>query len=157
MTASIAPDIVVNDVRSGVMLVRDSERLVAVWAQCYRIDRNIQRDEIEVRRRVRIHRGGRGAPILLTKRGTRSSFLTGRTLRKFELENNLKVMPVDLRDLDSIADSEFDRKWAALNAVERIQILELLADGFGDFMLDTGGYTSVFTSAHASASIPTSW
>ena len=35
----------VNDSRSGVMLVRNCERLVAVWAQCYRIDRSLQPDE----------------------------------------------------------------------------------------------------------------
>jgi hypothetical protein len=35
---------------------------VAVFAQCYRIDRSLQPDEREVRRRVRIHRGDRGRP-----------------------------------------------------------------------------------------------
>jgi hypothetical protein len=119
---------VVNDDRSGVMVVRNCERLVAVWAQCYRIDRSLQPDEREVRLRVRIHRE-RGAPILLTKRGTRSSFLRGRTLRRFELETGLKVKPVELQDLDSIADGEFGRKWVALNAVERLRILEWIAEG----------------------------
>ena len=111
------------------MLVRNCERLVAVWAQCYRIDRSLQPDEKEVRRRVRIHRGERGAPILLTKRGRRSSFLMGRTLRRFELETGLQVKPVELRDLDLRADGAFDRKWAALNAVERLRILEWTAEG----------------------------
>jgi hypothetical protein len=118
-----------NDTRSGVMLVRNGERLVAVWAQCYRIDRSLQPDECEVRARVRIHRGERGCPILLTKRGQRSSFLTGRTLRRFEEETGLQVKPVELRDLDSRADGEFCRKWAALNAVERLRILEWVAEG----------------------------
>jgi hypothetical protein len=117
----------VNDTRTGVMLVRDGERLVAVW-QCYRVDRSLQPDEKEIRLRVRIHRGKRGAPILLTKRGRRSSFLTGRTLRRFELETGLQVKPVELRDLDSRADGEFGRKWAALNAVERLQILEWIVE-----------------------------
>jgi hypothetical protein len=120
---------VVNDTRSGVMLVHNSVRIVVVWAQCYRVDRSLQPHEREVRRRVRIHRGERGAPILLTKRGTRSSFLMGRTLRRFELETGLKVKPVELQDLDSIANGEFDRKWAALNAVERLRILEWIAEG----------------------------
>jgi hypothetical protein len=121
--------LVVNDTRSGVMLVCNGGRLVTVWAQCYRVDRSLQPDEIEVRRRVCIHRGERGAPILLTKRGTRSSFLTGRTLRRFELETGLQVKPVELRDLDSRADGEFGRKWAALNAIERLRILEWIAEG----------------------------
>ncbi len=121
--------LVVNDARSGVMLVRDGERLVVVWAQCYRIDRSLQPNEREARLRVCIYRGARGAPILLTKRGHRSSFLTGRTLRRFELETGLQVKPVELRDLDSRADGEFGRKWAALNAAERLQILEWIAEG----------------------------
>src|SRR5258706_13533239 len=120
--------LVVNDTRTGVMLVHNSERLVAVWAQCYRIDRTLQPDEPEVRLRVRIHRE-RGAPILVTKRGSRSSFLTGRTLRRFELETGLQVKAVELRDLDSRADGEFGRKWAALNAIERLRILEWIAEG----------------------------
>jgi hypothetical protein len=124
----MSDELVVNDTRSGVMLVRNSERLVAVWAECYRVDRSLQPDEQEVRRRVRIHRGERGAPILLTKRGTRSSFLMGTTLRRFELETGLQVKPVELRDLDSMADGEFDGKWAALDAVERLRILEWIAE-----------------------------
>jgi hypothetical protein len=120
---------VVNDTRSGVMLVRNSERLVAVWAHCYRVDRSLQSDEREVRRRVRIHRGERGAPILLTKRGSRSSFLTGRTLRRFELETGLQVKPVDLRDLDSMATSEYGRPWRGLTRKERLQVLEWIAEG----------------------------
>jgi hypothetical protein len=119
----------VNDTRSGVMLVRNSERLVAVWAQCYRIDRILQPDEIEVRRRVCIHRGERGSPILLTKRGTRSSFLTGKTLRKFEEETGLQVKPVIQRDLDTMATSEHGRPWRELTAKERLVILEWIAEG----------------------------
>src|SRR5260370_36702967 len=98
--------LVVNDTRSGVMLVRNGERLVAVWAQCYRVDRSLQPDEREVRLRVRIHRE-RGSPILLTKRGQRSSFLTGRTLRRFEEETGLQVRAAELRDLDSMAASGY--------------------------------------------------
>src|SRR5260370_17939927 len=119
--------LVVNDTRSGVMLVRNSERMVAVWAQCYRVDRGLQPHEQEVHRRVRIHRGERGAPILLTKRGTLSSFLMGTTLRRFEIETGLRVTHVELRDLDSMADGEFDKKWAALNVVQRVRILEWIA------------------------------
>ena len=120
---------VVNDTRTGVMLVHNSERLVAVWGQCYRIDRTLQPDEREVRLRVRIHRGERGAPILLTKRGWRSSFLTGRTLRQFELETGLQVKPVELRDLDSRADGEFGKSWLELTAKERLVILEWISEG----------------------------
>ena len=111
------------------MIARNSEHLVAVWAHCYRIDRSLQPEERECRLRVRIHRGERGSPILLTKRRWRSSFLTGKTLRQFELETGLQVKPVELRDLDSRADAEFGRKWAALNAAERLQILEWIAEG----------------------------
>src|SRR5258708_20513540 len=100
----------VNDTRSGVMLVHNSERLVAVWAQCYRVDRSLQPDESEVRRRVCIHRGERGAPILLTKQGRRSSFLTGRTFRRFELEPGLQVKPFVLRGLDPPPIGGFARK-----------------------------------------------
>ncbi len=125
----MSEDLLVNDDRSGVMIARNSEHLVAVWAQCYRVDRSLQPDEREVRLRVRIHRGKCGCPILLSKRGYRSSFLTGRTLRQFEKETGLQVKPVDLRDLDSRADGEFGRKWAALNAVERLRILEWIAEG----------------------------
>jgi hypothetical protein len=121
--------LVVNDTRSGVMLVRNSERLVAVWAQCFRIDRSLQPDEIEVRRRVCIHRGERGAPILLTKRGTRSSFLTGMTLRRFELETGLQVESVDLGILNSLAVSEHGRAWIELTPKERLQVLEWIAEG----------------------------
>jgi hypothetical protein len=112
-----------------VMIARNSERLVAVWAQCYRIDRSLQPDEREVRLRVRIHRGERGSPILLTKRGQRSSFLTGRTLRQFEKETGLQVKPVDLRDLDSMAMSEYERPWKELTRKERLQVLEWIAEG----------------------------
>lgn len=120
--------LVVNDTRTGVMLVKNRERLVAVWAQCYRIDRSLQPDEIEVRRRVCIHRGRRGAPILLTKRGHLSSFVTGRTLRRFELETGLQVRPVQLRDLDTMAISECGRPWEELKHKERLQVFEWIAD-----------------------------
>jgi hypothetical protein len=121
--------LVVNDTRSGVMLVHNSERLVVVWAQCYCIDRSLQPDEIEVRRRVCIHRGERGCPILLTKRGHRSSFLTGRTLRRFEDETGLRVKSVELRDLDSKAAGQFGRSWLELTPDERLEILEWIAEG----------------------------
>jgi hypothetical protein len=119
----------VNDTRSGVMLVRNSQALVAVWAHCYRIDRSLQPDETEVRLRVRIHRGERGCPILLTKRGYRSSFLTGRTLRRFELETCLQVKAVELRDLDSKAAGQFGKSWVELTSDERLEILEWIAEG----------------------------
>ncbi len=111
------------------MIARNSEHLVAVWAQCYRIDRSLQPDEPEVRLRVCIHRGERGAPILVTKRGWRSSFLTGRTLRRFELETGLQVKAVELRDLDSKAAGEFGKSWQKLTAKERLEILEWIAEG----------------------------
>jgi hypothetical protein len=120
---------VVNDTRSGVMLVHNSERLVAVWAQCYRVDRSLQPDERECRLRIRIHRGKHGSPILLTKRGNRSSFLTGKTLRKFEEKTGLQVKPVDLRDLDTMATSECGRPWRELTRKERLQVLEWIAEG----------------------------
>ncbi len=119
----------VTDTRTNVFVVRDSKRIVAVWGQVYKIDRHLQPDEQEIRRRVWIHRGDRGAPILVTKRGMRSSFLTGRTLRRFELETGLQVKPVELRDLDSRADGEFGRKWVELTADERLEILEWIAEG----------------------------
>lgn len=113
------------------MLVRNSERecLVAVWGQVYQIDRSLQPDEREVRLRVRIHRGERGCPILLTKRGHRSSFLTGRTLRRFEEETGTQVKPVELRDLDSKAAGQFGKKWPGLTVKERLEILEWIAEG----------------------------
>lgn len=119
----------VTDTRTNVFVVRDSQRIVAVWGQVYKIDRHLQPEELECRLRIRIHRGKHGSPILLTKRGNRSSFLTGKTLRRFELENGLQVKAIELRDLDSRADGEFGREWAALNAVERLRILEWIAEG----------------------------
>jgi hypothetical protein len=121
--------IVVSDTRSGVMLVRDRERVVAVWGQVYKIDHQLQPEERECRLRVRIHRGERGAPVLLTKRGNRSSFLTGKTLRKFEEETGLQVRHVQLRDLDTMATSEYGRPWRELSAKERLEILEWIAEG----------------------------
>jgi len=121
--------LVANDNRSGVMIARNGERLVAVWAQCYRVDRSLQPDERECRLRIRIHRGERGAPVLLTKRGNRSSFLTGKTLRKFEQETGLQVRPVQLRDLDTMATSEHGRPWRELTAKERLQVLEWISEG----------------------------
>jgi hypothetical protein len=121
--------LVVNDMRTGVMLVRNSERLVAVWASVFKIDRSLQPDERECRLRVRIHRGKRGAPILMTKRGRRSSFLTGRTLRRFEIENGLQVRAVELRDLDTRATSEHGRCWSELTHEERLQVFEWIAEG----------------------------
>jgi hypothetical protein len=120
---------VVTDTRTNVFVVRDSQCIVAVWGQVYKIDRHLQPEERECRLLVRIHRGERGAPILLTKRGRRSSFLTGKTWRRFEIETGLQIKAVELRDLDSRADGEFGRKWAALNAVERLRILEWIAEG----------------------------
>src|ERR1700741_1431989 len=120
--------LLVNDNRSGVMLVRDGERVVAVW-QCYCVDRSLQPHERECRLRVRIHRGERGAPILVTKRGNRSSFLTGKTLRKFEQETGLQVRPVQLRDLDTMATSEYGRPWRELTAKESLEIMEWIAEG----------------------------
>jgi hypothetical protein len=111
------------------MIARNSEHLVAVWAHCYRIDRSLHPNEREVRLRVRIYRGARGAPILLTKRGRRSSFLTGRTLRRFELETGLQVKSVDLGILNSMATSECGRPWRELSAKERLQVLEWLSEG----------------------------
>lgn len=114
----------VMDTRTNVFVVRDSQRIVAVWGQVYQIDRHLQPDETECRLRIRIHRGERGAPVLLTKRGHRSSFLTGRTLRRFELETGLQVKMVELRDLNSRADGEFGKSWQELTAKERLVILE---------------------------------
>ena len=121
--------IVVTDTRTNVFVVRDSQRIVALWGQVYKIDRHLQPDERECRLRIRIHRGKHGSPILLTKRGRRSSFLTGRTLRRFELETGLQVKPVELRDLDSRADGEFGKSWRELTAKERLEILEWVAEG----------------------------
>jgi hypothetical protein len=118
-----------TDTRTNVFVVRDSQRIVAVWGQVYKIDRHLQPDERECRLRVRIHRGERGAPVLLTKRGNRSSFLTGKTLRKFEQETGLQVKPVELRDLDSRADGEFGKSWLELTGDERLEILEWISEG----------------------------
>jgi hypothetical protein len=119
----------VNDTRSGVMIARNSEHLVAVWAQCYRIDRSLQPDEKEVRPKVRIHRGKRGCPILVPKRGCRSSFLSGKMLRRFELEAGLQVKSVDLGILNSMATSECGRPWRELTRKESLQVLEWLSEG----------------------------
>lgn len=111
------------------MIARNSERLVAIWGNCYRIDRNLQSEEKEVKLKVTIHRGERGgAPILLAKRG-RSSFLTGRTLRRFELETGLQVQPVELQELNSRADGGFGKSWPELTADERLVILKWIAEG----------------------------
>jgi hypothetical protein len=120
---------VVTDTRTNVFVVRDSQRIVAVWGQVYQICRHLQPEEHECRLRVHIHRGERGAPVLITKRGNRSSFLTGKTLRKFEQETGLQVKPVELRDLDSMAASEYGRPWRELGAEERTVILEWIAEG----------------------------
>lgn len=118
-----------TDTRTNVFVVRDSQRIVAVWGRVYQIDRHLQPDERECRLRVRIHRGERGAPILLTKRGNRSSFLTGRTLRRFEIESGLQVQPVELQELNSRSDGEFGKSWLDLTADERLVILEWIAEG----------------------------
>jgi hypothetical protein len=117
------------DTRTNIFVVRDSQRIVAVWGQVYKIDRHLQPDERECRLRVRIHRGERGAPILVTKRGWRSSFLTGRTLRRFEIETGLQIKVVELRDLDSRANGEFGKSWRELTGDERLEILEWIAEG----------------------------
>ena len=119
----------VTDTRTNVFVVRDSQRIVAVWGQVYQIDRHLQPDERECRLLVRIHRGERGAPVLLTKRGNRSSFLTGKTLRKFEQENGLQVKPVELRDLNTMALSGCGRPWRELTAEGRLEILKWIAEG----------------------------
>jgi len=119
---------IVEDNRTGVMAVRDRSRLVAIWANCYRVNRQLFPEEKQVKLRVKIHRGERGAPILLTKRGRRSSFLTGRTLRRFELETGLRVKAVELRDLDSKAEGEFGKSWLELTAKERLEILEWVSE-----------------------------
>jgi hypothetical protein len=116
-----------TDTRTNVFVVRDSQRIVAVWGQVYQIDRLLQPDETECRLRVRIHRGERGAPILVTKRGWRSSFLTGRTLRRFELETGLQVKSVDLGILNSMASSEYGGTWAELTSKQRLCLLEWLS------------------------------
>jgi hypothetical protein len=59
----------------------------------------------------------------------RSSFLTGRTLLRFELETGLQVKPVELRDLDSKAAGEFGKSWLELTGDERLEILEWIAEG----------------------------
>jgi hypothetical protein len=118
-----------TDTRTNVFVIRDSQRVVAVWGQVYQIDRHLQPDETECRLRIRIHRGERGAPVLLTKRGNRSSFLTGKTPRKFEQETGLQVRPVQLRDLDTMATSEHGRPWRELTAKERLQVLEWISEG----------------------------
>jgi hypothetical protein len=119
---------IVEDNRTGVMVVRDRSRLIAVWSNCYQVSRQLFPDEYESRLRVRIHRK-RGAPILLSKRGYRSSFLTGRTIRKFEAETGLRVKAVELRDLNTMALSECGRPWRELIAKERLQVLEWISEG----------------------------
>jgi hypothetical protein len=119
---------IVDDRRTGVWLVRRDGKLLCLWSSVYLVDKNLQPDEREMRhRKIRIHRAARCAPILVPRR--LSPFLTGMTLRRFELETGLKVTPFELRDLDSRSEGAFDRKWAALNAVERLRILEWIAEG----------------------------
>jgi len=120
---------IVEDNRTGVMVVRDRSRLIAVWSNCYQVSRQLFPDEYESRLRVRIHRGKRGSPILLPKRGSRSSFLTGRTIRKFEAETGLQVKSVDLGILNSMAASECGRPWRELTAKERLQVVEWISEG----------------------------
>lgn len=119
---------IVDDRRTGVWLVRRDGKLLCLWSSVYLVDKNLQPDEREMRhRKIRIHRAARCAPILVPRR--LSPFLTGMTLRRFEREEGLVIKPVELQDLDSIADGEFGRKWVALNAVERLRILEWIAEG----------------------------
>src|ERR1700692_3730014 len=115
---------IVEDNRTGMMVVRDRSRLIAVWSNCYQVSRQLFPDEYECRLRVRIHRGKRGSPILLTKRGSRSSFLTGRTIRQFEAETGLRVKTVELGELDRKAAGEFGKSWLELTGDERLEILE---------------------------------
>ena len=55
--------------------------------------------------------------------------MTGRTLRRFELETGLQVKPVELRNLDCKAAGEFGKSWQKLTAKERLEILEWVAEG----------------------------
>jgi hypothetical protein len=121
---------IVEDSRSGVFQIYDSTgRLFVIWSNCYRINRALQPEETEVRRRVRIHRGKHGCPILIPRRGQRSSFLTGKTLCRFEEETRLVCKMTSLQDLNTMALSECGRPWRELTAKERLQILEWLAEG----------------------------
>jgi len=47
-------------------------------------------------------------------------------LRQFEKETGLQVKPVDLRDLDSMATSEYERPWKELTRKERLQVCRRL-------------------------------
>jgi hypothetical protein len=120
---------IVEDNRSGVMIVRNQTRLVTIWSNCYCVSRQLFPEEKQIKLKIRIHRGKSGCPILVPKRGFRSSFLSGKTLRRFELETGLQVKQVELSDLNTMALSECGRPWRELTAKERLVILEWIAEG----------------------------
>ena len=122
---------IVKDTRTNVFVIRDaqSQRVVAVWSHVYEVNRQLFPDEKEIKLRVKIRRGKRGCPILLPKRGSRSSFLTGKTLRRFEFETGLVCKPVERGTLDTMAAGEFGKSWQELTAKERLEILEWIAEG----------------------------
>jgi hypothetical protein len=118
------------DSRTGVFVVREyeSRRIVCVWGNVFRIEHKLWPEEYEVKRRCRIVRGEHSAPILITSRGTASSFLLGRTICQFERENQVVCKPVELWDLDSRATVQFDRTWVQLTPKQRLIVLKGLTE-----------------------------
>jgi hypothetical protein len=126
--------LVVNDTRTGVFIVRNFERVICIWGAVFKIDLMNKEDdgfggekcvEYQNRCKVKIHRAPGGVPILLPRR--RCVCLLPKTIRRFEEENQVRCVPVELRDLNSRADSEFGKTWLQLNLKERLNILEWLA------------------------------
>lgn len=128
----------VTDERTGVFIVRNSERVICVWGAVFKIDLTHKEDDgfggekcVEYqnkRCKVKIHRAAGGVPILLPRTCV---CLLPKTILRFEQENQVRCVPVKQRALDTMALSECGRPWRELTAKERLQVLEWIAEGSG--------------------------
>ena len=114
-----------EDQRSGVFLVFDQQKIVAIWVGVY--VRESERHEQEDRGLALAHRTPQGVPVLFQQRG-RTMFITGARLRKFENEMQRKCVSVPRSFLESLAETSYSRFWLQLKDKEKLATLDCIAD-----------------------------
>lgn len=109
-----------EDQRSGIFLVFDQQKIVAIWVGVY--IRENERHEQEDRGLALVHRTPQGVPVLFQQKG-RVMFITGARLRKFENEMQRRCVPVPCNFIDCLSESE-GAPWSKLSVERRLGLLD---------------------------------
>lgn len=113
-----------EDTRSGVFIVRDRERIVAVWSSVWIIDRELEPEQRPAKRRVQIKRTSNGVPVIFPKIQGHGTYLDHNMLHRFQVETGLRCQSVERRVLEQMAESEHGKRWVSLTLKQRLKLLD---------------------------------